>query len=336
MYRWKVLSKYYTNADETEMKIMVPSFSVLVPIYNVGQYLKQCLDSLINQTLENIQIICINDGSTDNCSSILEEYSKSDPRINVLNQENSGYGFSLNRGLQYVQADYISIIEPDDFLETNAYELFYKDIQDYPEADIVKYAYWNFYENSMGKAITPSSSASIALPEKTFKIFQYPQLLLYHPSIWSCVYKTKFIKENQLSFIEAPGAAWTDNPFFIASMCLARNILWKNNKVYYYRQNHITASSNLVDCQIPIRRLIEIFDFLKEYNIDDFGILLCIYKRVFHYINIVRDHDNYRQIEIEPLIKKILKQLDPNIVYTELFSIHEQNILREFFKEKGC
>ncbi|MEY8389961.1 glycosyltransferase family 2 protein [Lachnospiraceae bacterium 45-W7] len=314
---------------------MTPFFSVLIPIYNVEEYLKQCLDSLINQTLENIQIICINDGSTDNCPSILEEYSYRDSRITVLNHENSGYGFSLNRGLQYAQADYISIIEPDDFLESNAYESFYKDTQNFPQTDIIKYAYWNFHETNAEKIITPSNSASLTLPEKTFKISQYPQLLLYHPSIWSCVYKTSFIKENKLSFIEAPGAAWTDNPFFISSMCLAHNILWKNKKVYYYRQGHVTASSNLKNCQIPIRRLIEIFDFLKEYNIDDFGILLCIYKRAFHYINIVRDHNNYRQTEIEPLIQKILEQLDPNIVYTELFSIHEQNIMREYSKEKG-
>ncbi|MBD5513726.1 MAG: glycosyltransferase [Lachnospiraceae bacterium] len=315
---------------------MVPFFSILIPVYNVEQYLEQCLDSLLNQTLENIQIICINDGSRDSCSSILSKYSHRDSRITVLNQKNSGYGFSLNRGLQHVQANYISIVEPDDFLAANAYELFYKDTQDFPQADIIKYAYWNFYENDTSKKTEPSNSSFLTLPEKTFKISQYPQLLLYHPSIWSCVYKTNFIKENRISFVEAPGAAWTDNPFFIASMCLAHNILWRNQMVYYYRQGHTTASSNLVDCQIPIRRLIEIFDFLEKYNIDDFGILLCIYKRVFHYINIVQNHNNYRREEMEPLIRQVLGQLDSNIVYTELFSTQEQNILQNFFNEKGC
>lgn len=312
---------------------MNPTFSVLVPIYNVDQYLEQCLDSLISQTLKNIQIICINDGSTDDSLSILNSYSNKDPRIEILNQTNKGYGFSLNRGMQYAKANYISIVEPDDFLALNTYESFYKDTQDYPQADIIKYAYWTFYKDFVAENIEPSNSASFSPPVKPFKISQYPQLLLYHPSIWSGIYKTVFLKENNLSFIEAPGAAWTDNPFFIASMCLAENIIWKNKKVYYYRQGHNTASSNLTDCKIPIMRLIDIFEFIRKNKILDFGILLCVYKRVFHYINIVREHKNYIPSEIEPLIQKVLKHIDSNIVYTELFSTQEQNILRKYNEE---
>lgn len=309
---------------------MNPIFSVLVPVYNVGQYLEQCLNSLLNQTLKNIQIICINDGSTDDSSAILNTYLNKDSRIEIINQNNNGYGFSLNRGMQYVKANYISIVEPDDFLAPNTYESFYKDIQDYPQADIIKYAYWNFHEDYTKEKIEPSISSSFTPPVEPFKISQYPQLLLYHPSIWSGVYKTIFLKENHLSFVEAPGAAWTDNPFFIASMCLAQNIIWKNKKLYYYRQGHITASSNLTDCKIPIMRLLDILGFIKKNKISDFGILLCIYKRVFHYINIVRDHENYIPNEIEPLIQKVLIDIDPNIVYTELFNTHEQNILRKY------
>lgn len=313
---------------------MKPIFSILLPIYNVGEYLEQCLDSLLNQSFKDIQIICINDGSTDNSSDIINEYSYKDPRITILSHSNRGYGFSLNQGMQYVKADYVSIIEPDDFLDIDTYDSFYRETLAFPQADIIKYAYWNFYEDTSGRKIKPSNSSFLILPEKPFKVLQYPQLLLYHPSIWSCIYKTSFLKDNNISFIEAPGAGWTDNPFFIASMCLAQNIIWKNKKLYYYRQGHSTASSNLTDCRIPILRLIEIFDFVEKNKITDFGILLCIYKRVFHYINIVREHKNYISSEIEPLIQKVLKHIDSNIVYTELFSTQEQNILKEYTKEK--
>lgn len=313
---------------------MKPFFSIIIPVYNVGQYLEQCLESLVNQSFKNIQIICINDGSTDNSSDILNAYSYMDSRIRVLNQSNRGYGFSINRGMQYVEADYVSIIEPDDYLNLDTYDSFYSEILAFPQADIIKYAYWNFHEDISGKKTEPSNSSFFTLPEKPFKISKYPQLLLYHPSIWSCIYKTSFLKENNLSFIEAPGAGWTDNPFFIASMCLAQNIIWKNKKYYYYRQGHSTASSNLIDCKIPVLRLIDIFDFIEKNKITDFGILLCIYKRVFHYINIVRDHKNYISAEIEPLIQKVLSHIDSNIVYTELFSTQEQNILKEYAKEK--
>lgn len=297
-------------------------------------YLAQCLDSLVNQTFKNIQIICINDGSLDSCSLILHNYSQKDSRICLVNQENQGYGAALNNGLQYVKADYVSIVEPDDFLSLETYDSFYTEMMKYPQADIIKYAYWNYNIQSGEERISPSNSSQLSLPDKPFKITQYPQLLWYHPSIWSCVYRTCFLQENNLRFVEAPGAGWTDNPFFISSMCLAKNILWRNYKFYYYRQGHITSSSNLKDCRIPVLRLMDILDFLENYDIKDFGVLAYIYKRAFSYINIVRKNKYYKKDEIEPLIQKVLIRLDVNIVNTDFFDSQEKNILLECAKEK--
>lgn len=305
---------------------MKPLFSILVPIYNVEPYLTKCLDSLIHQTCTNLQIICINDGSPDGCSQILKKYSENDLRIQVIDQENCGYGAALNKGLSYVEADYVSIIEPDDYLEIDAYERFWMDIQQYSDVDIIKYAYWQFKEIDGIEQMESSNSSKLYFTDVTFQITQYPQLLLYHPSIWSCVYKTSFLHDNEIRFVEAPGAGWTDNPFFIATMCLAKKILWKNQKVYHYRQGHTTASSNLHDCKIPILRLIEIFNIIDKYAIQDFGVLLCIYKRVFSYINIVQDNTNYVESEVKPLIHKVLLRLNAAIIDTEFFSTQEKAI----------
>ncbi|MCH5262836.1 MAG: glycosyltransferase [Lachnospiraceae bacterium] len=201
----KTLQSIFTNKADKDVKFMKPFFSILVPIYNVEPYLTKCLDSLIHQTFTDIQIICINDGSTDRCQEILEEYSKKDSRIRIINQRNNGYGAALNRGLTYVKADYISIIEPDDYLKLDAYEKFFCDILQNPNIDIIKYAYWQFRDIDGVKKIEPSASSKLSLPEIPFQITQYPQLLLYHPSIWSCVYKTTFIQKHNLCFIEAPG-----------------------------------------------------------------------------------------------------------------------------------
>lgn len=322
----KTLQSIFTNKADKDVKFMKPFFSILVPIYNVDPYLTKCLDSLIHQTFTDIQIICINDGSTDRCQEILEEYSKKDSRIQIINQRNNGYGAALNRGLTYVKADYISIIEPDDYLKLDAYEKFFCDILQNPNIDIIKYAYWQFRDIDGVKKIEPSASSKLSLPEIPFQITQYPQLLLYHPSIWSCVYKTTFIQKHNLCFVEAPGAGWTDNPFFIATMCLAKSILWKNQKVYFYRQGHKTASSNLKDCKIPILRLIDIFNIIDQHKVIDFGVLLCIYKRVFSYINIVRDNVNYSENEIEPLIYKLLLKMDATVVNTEFFGVQEKEL----------
>ena len=142
--------------------------------------------------------------------------------------------------------------------------------------------------------------------------------------------KESFIRNNLINFIEAPNAGWTDNPFFIKTMCLAKQILWRNHKVYFYREGHPNASSNLKDCRIPILRMLNVLDFIDEYSICDFGILLCIYKRVFSYINIVRENTYYKETEIEPLIHELLKRLDDNVVFTEFFSEQEKEIC------KGC
>ena len=96
--------------------------SVLVPIYNVERYLRECLNSLISQTLEDIEIICIDDGSTDGSLGIVREFQSRDARIKVITKPNSGYGNSMNRGLDAATGKYIGIVESDDFAETTMFE----------------------------------------------------------------------------------------------------------------------------------------------------------------------------------------------------------------------
>ena len=99
-----------------------PLVSVLVPICNVEKYLDECLSSLQNQTLKDIEIICINDGSTDSSLDIINEFASEDPRFVVIDKSNSGYGDSMNRGLESARGKYISILESDDFLDADALE----------------------------------------------------------------------------------------------------------------------------------------------------------------------------------------------------------------------
>ena len=98
----------------TEMNTNNPFFSVIIPVYNVGKYLEECLESLLNQTLENIEIICINDGSTDNSLSILYEYRKKDKRVIVVNKSNGGVSSARNIGLRIARGEYIVFVDADD------------------------------------------------------------------------------------------------------------------------------------------------------------------------------------------------------------------------------
>ena len=101
--------------------------SIIIPVYNTEKYLKKCLDSIINQTLKSLEIICIDDCSTDNCLHILKEYQLKDNRIKIIEQkENKGQGVARNLGLNIAEGEYIMFLDPDDWLELNALEILYK------------------------------------------------------------------------------------------------------------------------------------------------------------------------------------------------------------------
>ena len=101
---------------------MEPKVSVILPVYNVGKYLRQCMDSIVGQTLQEIEVICIDDGSADDSPQILQAYAKKDPRIKVVCQQNQGAGAARNRGLSMARGEYLSFLDSDDFFETNMLE----------------------------------------------------------------------------------------------------------------------------------------------------------------------------------------------------------------------
>ena len=111
--------------------------SVIVPIYNSEKYLEQCLSSIIGQTLKDIEIICVNDGSRDSSGEILERYSKRDSRIKVITRENSGYGKSMNVGIENAEGEYIGIVESDDYIERGMFKALYR-VAKRRKADIEK------------------------------------------------------------------------------------------------------------------------------------------------------------------------------------------------------
>ena len=118
--------------------------SVIVTVYNTSKYLRRCMDSIIHQSLKDIEIICIDDGSTDESLEILKEYSRKDNRVIVISQENSGAGAARNTGMQYAKGKYLSFLDSDDFFEENLLELAYK-YAEKDSADFVVYKSDQYY-----------------------------------------------------------------------------------------------------------------------------------------------------------------------------------------------
>ena len=124
-----------------------PLISILVPIYNVERYLRQCLDSICRQTLQDIEIICINDGSTDSSLDIIKEFADQDARIIIIDKPNSGYGDSMNQGLKTARGKYIGIVESDDWVDQEAFKSLYLLAEAY-DVEVVRA---NYYRNKGGK-----------------------------------------------------------------------------------------------------------------------------------------------------------------------------------------
>ena len=129
-----------------------PKVSVIVPIYGVEKYIHQCIDSILNQTLEDIEILLIDDGSKDNCPAIIDEYAKQDSRIKAIHQENGGYGKAVNNGLSKATGEYIAIVEPDDFIEQNMFEVLYDDAKQ-NDVDVVKGPYYDYSDDDNDREI---------------------------------------------------------------------------------------------------------------------------------------------------------------------------------------
>ena len=140
---------------------MQPDVSVIVPIYGVEKYLRQCLDSIVNQTLKSLEIILVNDGSCDKCPQIIDEYAARDPRVKALHLTNGGYGRAINHGLDAATGRYIGIVESDDWIKEDMYQKLLENAEK-TGADIVKSGFLNI---SVPRTVLKNiSSRSIGCP----------------------------------------------------------------------------------------------------------------------------------------------------------------------------
>lgn len=292
-----------------------PKVSIIIPVYGVEKYLRQCLDSVINQTLQDIEIILIDDGGKDNCPQIIDEYAAKDNRIKAIHKPNGGYGHSCNRGLTEATGEYIGIVEPDDYIDKNMYKALYN-LAITDDADIVKSSFCKNYDCEERKEIVKVYwNKHNDIPSGSFKIEEYPDFLYFHPSIWSCIYKREFLNSNNIRFVEAPGAGWTDNPFQVQTMCLAKKIIFTDNAYYYWRCTNIDQSDDLKDYTLPFKRSDEIHTWLKEKDITNPEILEALYRRELAYLHIVLRMQNITNPEdCFNLITKMCNRMHSDII----------------------
>lgn len=213
------------------MTTNTPCVSILVPIYNVEKYLDQCLDSIVNQTLKNIEIICINDGSTDGSLKIIQKYADNDSRIRIIDKKNSGYGHSMNLGIEAATGEYVGIVESDDYAEFDMFETLYN----LAKKDDLDIARSNFYYYTSKTDTHIKSNLSVVPHNKVYAPANELSVFYQQPSIWASIYRTSFIKENEIKFLETPGASYQDTAFSFKVYSLAKRFEIIDKPFIHYR-----------------------------------------------------------------------------------------------------
>ena len=274
------------------MSGMLPEISILVPIYNVEEYLNECLTSLTNQTMNNIEIICLNDGSTDNSLSIVKQFAKKDNRIVVVNKKNSGYGDTMNLGIKKARGEYIGIVESDDFVDLEMFQSLYDIALKKDKPDIVKsnfYYYFtdlteqsNLWDASIGGVWSDGLSQTIHdhnIKENVVPKYMhdkvvcprrdYNEIFYALPSIWSAIYRADFLRNNDIQFLPSPGASYQDVGFAFKTVLMADRVAFTSQAYLHYRQDNEQSSVNNPDkamCIIDEQHSIS--QYIIDHNMD--------------------------------------------------------------------
>ena len=244
----------------------MPKVSVVVPIYNVEKYLRECLDSIVGQTLKDIEIICVDDGSTDRSLSILREYEQKDPRIKVITKPNAGYGHSMNMGLDAATGEYMGIVDSDDYILPDMYETLYSHAST-ENLDMVRSDYYKFYETSNGTFSTYWVSMHKKYCDVAYCPKEQPLIYSHAVLIPSGIYKIEFLRKNGIRFNETPGAAFQDHGFWFQTYLLADKVKFISAAFYMYRFDNPNSSIYQLSCVDNISREYDyIGDFVEKHS----------------------------------------------------------------------
>ena len=295
--------------------------SVIVPTYNTETFLDQCLLSIRNQTHTELEILCVNDGSTDGSLAIMQRHAAEDARVRIIDKENGGYGAGCNRGIAEACGEWVSIIEPDDWIDATMYEEMLAFAAGFSDpVDIIKTPWWDLRrwdDPELMKAYPCLLTGRVSRSTTPKTIRELPQLLAYHPGIWSALYRREFLAQFDIRFPEYPGAGWADNPFLIDTMCQARGIVYLDRPFYRYRadlpgstRNHATPDA----VTRPFDRWLTMLDRVEELGCAERDVLEALYARGFTYV----DGAIYDDGADNPLVvegaKRVFGRMDERIV----------------------
>lgn len=237
--------------------------SIIVPVYNVEKYLKRCLDSLVNQTLKDIEIICINDGSTDGSLAILNEYVRNDDRIVVINQENSGQSVARNRGIDVAKGEYLGFVDSDDWVSEDYFEKLHNSaIQN--NAEIAVGGIIRLHKFNRRKFLTFAKETVTNDVNLKFELCDLPE----KSYVWNKIYKSSKLKEIGLKFEE--GIVFEDCIFTPQALFYFDKMVTVPDTYYFYWRR-IDSTVTRKDGKSRVDSVYahdKAQKFIEEHNID--------------------------------------------------------------------
>lgn len=273
--------------------------SVIIPIYNMAAYLPECLDTVISQTLDELEILCINDGSTDNSEEIIRAYSQKDSRIVLISQENQGVGLTRNTGIRVAKGEYIAFMDPDDW---------------YPYDYTLEHMYQKAKEHDAlicGGSFSEQSADSLVTEFKGIKSgYQFKQegLVKYRNyqfdyGFQRFLYKTSFLRENNIQFKYY--IRFQDPPFFVQAMLTADEFYAMNEITYRYRVETQKLAWTLQRCMHYLMGLYDNVILASEHQLDTLY-NLCLFRLDNSRIRFLEGKYDYLTYELVNLLLEIL------------------------------
>jgi glycosyltransferase involved in cell wall biosynthesis len=303
--------------------------SLILPSLNVAGYIGECLESVVNQTFSDMEIICVDAGSYDGTVDIIENYATKDGRIKIIHSNRRSYGYQMNLGVKAAEGDYIGIVETDDYVAPEMFSVLYNTAVE-NDVDFVKSGFTSFFDRDGERFFSPYPPVwSNPMLGKKIDLGESPQYRLYDRNhIWSAVYRRSFLIENELWLNETDGASFQDTSFSILVGLVAKKCVYIGDRSYHYRTDRKESSvksDGKISCIVDEMAYID--RYIKTHNMNvapDIRRQLNDIKISAYWWNLMRLTDKGKN-EFRVAIREEMKEFLPNgMIYPYLSNMQQE------------
>ena len=232
--------------------MLPPKVSIILPIYNVEKYLDRCMQSLLNQTLTDIEIVMVDDGSPDNCPNMCDEYTKKDERVKVIHKKNAGLGYARNSGLEVATGEFVAFVDSDDYVDLGMYETLYETAMK-KNCDAVYCGFriemqpnrWESSNEVDKDKFWEGEDVRMFMLNMIASAAHNSQERLYQMSVWHSVYRRSIIEQDCLKFVSEREMASEDIPFQVDFLLRAKRVAYIDKEFYSYCLNDTSLTATL-------------------------------------------------------------------------------------------